>query len=362
MKRRFVITAAICLTLCVGVVLAVAGTSSDPLISLEYLTDTFLPSLLSQAKEQTDTALSSSYAETQQQLNDIQAQFSGEDGTWSTSGTFQSAEYQKGDQVDVTEGSGLLFLEGAASAVPSQGEIIDVTDGTSSGDAVSLTPDHRYLAGEDAAVTVTIRSETAFLCVVGQYAVRDSGETALPFTDVTDTDWYYESVQYAYEHGLFNGIDTHHFAPTNAMTRSMLATVLYRVAGEPSAEGLSNPFSDVAAGAWYETAVTWASSAGVVSGVSASDFAPNTSVTREQLATMLYRYAAVQDGANPSAAGDLSAFSDSGKISSWAGDAMSWAVGKGIITGKSGGILDPGGNASRAEVATMIGRFLNLDA
>ena len=136
----------------------------------------------------------------------------------------------------------------------------------------------------------------------------------------------------------------------------MLATVLYRMAGEPAVTG-SASFTDVAAGQWYTDGITWASQQGVVQGVGDSKFDPNGAITREQLAVMLYRYA---DGETVSA--DMSRFQDRTSISDWALEAMNWAVAQGILSGSDQGLLNPGSVASRAEVATMLMRFIENSA
>lgn len=173
------------------------------------------------------------------------------------------------------------------------------------------------------------------------------------FQDVKTTDWYYQAVQQVTHSGLMNGTDTTTFAPNGAMTRGMLATVLYRMSGETAQAG--SAFGDVESTAYYAQAVQWANDKGVISGTSSGVFSPDQSVTREQLAAMLYRYA----GADAESA-DLSAYTDAGQISSYAADAVSWCISKGILTGSSATTLNPGGTATRAEVATMLTRFQNV--
>ena len=178
----------------------------------------------------------------------------------------------------------------------------------------------------------------------------------LPFTDVREGDWFYDAVAYAYTNELFNGTSATTFSPNSTMTRSMLVTVLWRMEGEPTANS-ANPFADVAAGTWYTDAVVWASSAGIVNGTSAAAFDPDGSVTREQIAAILYRYAKIK-GWDISGASSLSTFLDGPQVSDWAARAVEWAYAEGLITGKDGGRLDPQGQASRAEVATILMRLL----
>ena len=185
-------------------------------------------------------------------------------------------------------------------------------------------------------------------------AVFAQGTMVLPFTDVSTYDWFYEYVKYVYDNGIMDGIDVGVFGPGITTTRAMLVTMLYRVAGEPYVSG-TNDFADVAANTWYTDAVTWASKNGIVTGVDVGVFNPNGAITREQLATILYRYAEYA-GEDVSARASLSRFTDTGSISAYARDAMSWAVAEGILDGRTATELAPTGECTRAEVATMIAR------
>lgn len=185
-------------------------------------------------------------------------------------------------------------------------------------------------------------------------AVFAQGTTVLLFTDVSTYDWFYEYVKYVYDNGIMDGIDVGVFGPGITTTRAMLVTMLYRVAGEPYVSG-TNDFADVAANTWYTDAVTWASKNGIVTGVDVGVFNPNGAITREQLATILYRYAEYA-GEDVSARASLSRFTDTGSISAYARDAVSWAVAEGILDGRTATELAPTGECTRAEVATMIAR------
>lgn len=179
-------------------------------------------------------------------------------------------------------------------------------------------------------------------------------DKTMPFTDVKSNDWYYQSVQYAYDNGLFSGVSHDSFAPSDSMDRSMLVTVLHSLDGKPAAG--KGGFTDVADGAWYANAVAWAAEHGIVSGVSDSAFAPNGAITREQLAVMLYRYAQYK-GYDVSKTADLSGYADQGSISDWAAQAVQWACGSGLMTGRSANSLAPAGTLTRAEAATMLKAF-----
>ena len=174
---------------------------------------------------------------------------------------------------------------------------------------------------------------------------------SLPFTDVSSGEWYYDAVAYVYEKGLMDGTSAVTFDPGAVLTRAMTAQVLWNLAGSPAAPGGAG-FTDVAADAWYAGAVNWAAAQGIVAGYDTGAFGPEDAVTREQLAAMLYRYAGT-----PEPTGGLDGFADKDAASGYAADALCWAVGEGLLTGKDGGRLDPAGTATRAEVAVILMRF-----
>ncbi|MCQ2456641.1 MAG: S-layer homology domain-containing protein, partial [Clostridia bacterium] len=182
-------------------------------------------------------------------------------------------------------------------------------------------------------------------------------DTLVSFIDVKPTSWFKSAVDYVVGRGLMNGVTADRFDPNGSMTRSMLVTVLYRMAGEPEA-GAKVPFTDLRQD-WYKPAVAWAYENGIVNGTSADKFTPNGAVTREQLAAILYRYSEYM-GYDVTSRASLSAFSDAAQVHSWAKTALSWAVGEGLIGGvaKNGGsCLDPLGSATRAQVATILMRY-----
>ena len=189
-----------------------------------------------------------------------------------------------------------------------------------------------------------------------------NGVTAIarfPFTDVVAGTWYYGAAAYAYNNGLFAGMTPTTFAPNATMTRAMLVSVLWRLAGEPAPKA-PNTFVDVPDGAWYTDAVTWAAENGVVSGIGGSRFDPSGFVTREQTAEILYNYAHSK-GYDVSARADLTAFPDAASVSGWAEEALSWANAAGLINGtvRDGQtILDPQGSASRAQVAMILMNYV----
>ena len=178
----------------------------------------------------------------------------------------------------------------------------------------------------------------------------------LPFTDVTSGDWFYDAVAYVYDKGMMEGTTDTTFAPAMNLTRSMIAQVLYNLEERPEAPGAAG-FPDVAADAWYADAVNWAAARGIVKGYDTGAFGPEDSVTREQLAAILYRYAQVKGYDTTRGGMAVREFSDSASISDWAQEAMAWAVNAQVLSGKGNGVLDPQGTATRAEVAQMLMNF-----
>ena len=177
----------------------------------------------------------------------------------------------------------------------------------------------------------------------------------LPFTDVRESDWFYEDVAFAYENGLFAGTSDTTFSPNASMTRAMLVTVLYRLEDQPAVNGRSG-FSDVQYNGYYEDAVTWAADNGIVNGTSASTFSPNANVTREQMAAILYRYAQYKKY-NTAASASLNGFTDHASVSGYAAASLEWAVAEKLINGSAGKLM-PTGNATRAQVAAILHRFV----
>lgn len=189
---------------------------------------------------------------------------------------------------------------------------------------------------------------------------KDNPDTGVnnPFTDVHPDDWFYEAVMFVYQNNLMNGTSATTFSPNDATTRAQIATIFYRMAGSPAVEN-TNPFTDVPYGPgtdWYYDAVLWVQQNGIMQGYGDNLFGPGDPVTREQLAVIFYNYAKFK-GYDTTASGDLSGFTDAGDLSPWAQEAMKWAVGSGVMSGK-GQILDPKGTATRAEIAAMLQNFI----
>ena len=219
-------------------------------------------------------------------------------------------------------------------------EIADVeVDGESVGAVSRYTFEN---VREDHTISATFRQTGA-----------QTEEAQLPFLDVAEGAWYYDAVTYCYENGIMDGTSSVSFAPGMLLNRAMAAQVLYNLADGTASTAAG--FPDVAASAWYADAVNWAAANGYVTGYDNGSFGPEDSLTREQLAVILYRYAG-----SPEPTGSLDGFTDAASASDYAVDALRWAVGEGLLTGKDGGRLDPAGTASRAELAQILARFAQM--
>ncbi len=185
---------------------------------------------------------------------------------------------------------------------------------------------------------------------------ENPGTGANPFTDVFEKDWFYGDVMFVYENGLMLGTSKTLFSPHGTATRGMMATILWRMEGSPAPKG-KNSFTDVVAGKWYADAITWAAENGIFAGYGKDKFGPDDPITREQLAAIFYRYAGYK-GYDLTVKGNLDKFKDADKVTDYAKMAMQWAVSSGLVKGKSGNLLDPQGTATRAEIATMLHRFI----
>lgn len=235
--------------------------------------------------------------------------------------------------VTLTRDDDTLTFSGADS-----GSVV-VSEGNATLESTTITP------GQDVSVSFA-----------GETEQPDEPASDLPYRDVRANDWFYDAVKFVSDEKLMTGTGANTFAPNLTTTRGMIVSILYRLEGGPQING-SSPFTDVKDDDWYGDAVRWAERAGVVSGTSATTFAPNAAITREQLAAILMNYANYKHE-NTSARADLSKYSDAGKISSWANDVMAWAVSKGYISGMTATTLAPQGSATRAQVAAILQRYL----
>ena len=226
--------------------------------------------------------------------------------------------------------------------------------------------DNKYtfrMANCDVTVTVTFKEEGKTTEDTDKEEDKDEENTEtteLNFTDVKESDWFFKGVEYVVDKGIMSGISENEFAPSGKLTRAMLVQMLYNMESRPACDA-ENAFMDVPVGQWYTDAVIWANDAKIVSGMGEGLFAPNMEITREQMVVMLYNYAKYK-GYDVTASADLSAFADTASVSTWAQPAMQWAVAEGYISGMGDNQLAPQGTATRAEIASVIMRFMEATA
>lgn len=224
--------------------------------------------------------------------------------------------------------------------------------------------DNKYtfrMANCDVTVTVTFKEEGKTTEDTDKEEDKDDEETTeLNFTDVKESDWFYKGVAYVVDKDIMSGVSENEFAPSGKLTRAMLVQMLYNMESRPACDA-ENAFMDVPVGQWYTDAVIWANDEKIVSGMGDGLFAPNMEITREQMVAMLYNYAKYK-GYDVTASADLSAFADTASVSAWAQPAMQWAVAEGYISGMGDSQLAPQGTATRAEIASVIMRFMEATA
>lgn len=226
--------------------------------------------------------------------------------------------------------------------------------------------DNKYtfrMANCDVTVTVTFKEEGKTTEDTDKEEDKDDESTEtteLNFTDVKESDWFFKGVEYVVDKGIMSGVSENEFAPSGKLTRAMLVQMLYNMESRPACDA-ENAFMDVPVGQWYTDAVIWANDEKIVSGMGDGLFAPNMEITREQMVAMLYNYAKYK-GYDVTASADLSAFADTTSVSAWAQPAMQWAVAEGYISGMGDSQLAPQGTATRAEIASVIMRFMEATA
>ena len=250
---------------------------------------------------------------------------------------------------DATSDDIIVVKNGNVDLSATANKTVTIQNGTGSEITVSVNGVSKTIA-EDGSETFTYTPST------GGGTPSEPEEPTWPFTDVTEgDDWFYDAVAYVYENGIMAGTDETTFEPTMELNRAMAAQLFYNLEGKPAVTG-DSAFSDVASSHWAVDAITWAAQNDIVAGIGGGLYDPDTDVTREQFAVMLYKYARFK-GYDLTATGDLTQFPDAGSISSWAETALSWANGKGLINGHENGTIDPKGSTIRAQAASIMANF-----
>ena len=323
-----------------------AGTSGDPLISRSYLDGRFKTSLQTDINktlaDATDAAIS--------RLDEL----FGDRAGYSFAPRFIPVSLLSGGSVSLTTGASFILLSGSAALTVSGGTVINVSTGNEVPTGSLIALNERYFCAENTRAEITVRSAAVGL-VEGSYFTDGSVTMPqpLPFGDVAIGAWFYHAVLFVYSNELFSGTTATTFAPNTSMTRGMFVTVLHRLDGRPEAS-VGDGFTDIGnPAAFYFDAVAWANENGIVRGYADGTFQPNRSVTREEMAVIMMRYATYKGRSTSVSGNALDTFSDSSDVSTFAVSSMQWAVSLEIIRG-SGGRLLPGNTATRAEVAQII--------
>lgn len=360
MERRYVRQIFACVlagTVLVGGALALK--KGDSVVSLNYVEDRFQPSAVEEGTEAADAMLQKSYNNAKKELDALQKAYtgSGDEETANYSANLGSRDLSRGDKVTLEAGAGVMVLQGAISVIHN-GAVVDVTAGSETASSSVLTTGHRYLVAEDTTAEFTVHSGLARMGVEGFYVLEEGDGSAAPFVDVADNDWYAEAADYVYHKGLIAGMGDDQFAPGLSMSRAMMVTVFYRLAGSPEEQmnAATTSFTDVKDGSWYAPYVRWGADQGVTSGTGNGTFSPDMQVTRQQVAVMLYGFASRSLGLTLSGQADLSVYSDSAAVADWAQEALSWAIANDIMAGNNGQ-LQPEQDATRAQVAMVLKNF-----
>ena len=280
---------------------------------------------------------------------------------------FQRNDDQGGTQSSGGGGGGYLKKYVVSVSKTENGTVKLSQSSVTSGNSLTITavPDEGYVVSDMLINGKSVGRQTVYTI----NSVKENIEvkvifaekTELPFTDVIEADWFFENVKYAYENGLLNGVSETEFGPQIEMTRAMLVTVLHRAEGEPAVDK-SITFADVDENAYYANAVAWAQSNGIVNGITDSEFAPDTNITREQIAVIMFRYAKykgydVSVGENT----NILSYDDAESISGYAVEAVQYASGSGLMKGKTETTINPKDNATRAEIAAILQRFIETN-
>jgi len=320
------------------------GSSGNPLMTLSDLNGQFADTLRTDISASLDGA-----GQAMDKLDEIYMKYIG----YSFAAGFTRLSLAEGNAVELTTGSSFILLSGSAALTVQAGAVINVSTGTESASGSQLALYQRYFCVEETRAKVTVSS--ASTGQVDGYYFTDATppKPPLPFIDISESDWYYGAVEFVYEQGLYSGTSVNTFSPRTPMTRGMFVTVLHRLDGLP-ATGEGGMFPDVTDPAHYcYNAVTWANANNIVTGYTDGTFRPDDSITREQMAVTMYRYAIYKSRDMASTGVVFDEFPDRGGVSDYAVDALQWAVTWRIINGSDGMIL-PKNTATRAEVAMII--------
>ena len=366
MKKQFKLLLALALALAavLAVGIGAALAPEDSLLTLNYLTEKFIPTAREHGDQAVEQKLQGAYDDWKKSLDQVQTDLNaalGREAGVLYSTALSPADWHEGQKLTLTTGCGFLMQEGVAK-VSHNGAVIDVGEGTEVPSGSLLQDNHRYLVGEDTLAQVEVLSGEARLGLQGEYTHTEGKEKHMPFYDVSTLDWFYQPVSFVYDKGYFSGVGEHEFGGSTVMTRAMVMTVFYRMAGSPQAEmerAAEVTFRDVPEDAWFAPYVKWAFAQGITSGTSETTFSPDDKINREQFVQMLYSFSTKRLGLTLDSRADLESFQDQAEISDWAREAVSWAVSEQILGSVSPDkpVLRTKGNSDRVAVAVMLLTF-----
>lgn len=352
------LAAACCLA--VGLRGSAANDGAPAPVSLGYLQNTFLPELEKGMAQRAEEGTRGTYDAALAQVDALgNARAAGgttpSEGGWTVTETPCPNLFNGGDTLTLDEGGSFLWLAGVGTAGTG---LVDATAGEEVPQGGKLTAGHRYLNGQEGAIAqVTFRSDRAQAAPAGRWSLTDRGQDVTHFFDLCRTDWFYDGVRWALDQGIFQGTSATAFTPDGIVDRATMVTLLFRLAGSPEIS-YQGTFSDVPAGQWYTAGAEWAAANGIAGGGGSGLFVPAGTVDREELVQMFYRLAGYLK-MDTTVSTSLDDFLDGDQVSPDALDAVSWAVGTGVMKGGDGS-LQLRGTSTRAQVALIIQRFQTL--
>ena len=346
LKKMIAAGTVLLMLICIATVSASTGSIDNPLITRSYLDGAFADSLRSDAASAFDNAMDRAMS----RLDDIYRNYM----RYNFSPRFSAISLAGGDTLTLSSGGSFILLSGTAALTLTSGTVMNISAGSEVPSGSVLIQYQRYFCTEN--TTCVITADSALTGQVDGYYLASNAGAPVPdrvFADVSETDWFFTAVDYVYKRSLFAGTSANMFSPAMPMTRGMFVTVLYRLDGRPE-PGAGGDFADVIdPSLYYYDAVAWANANRIVTGYTDGTFQPDRSITREEMAAIMYRYAAYK-GRNMQTPGDAyDTFPDNGDVSSYADAAMRWSVSWEIIRGSNGSLL-PKNTATRAEVAQII--------
>ncbi len=354
-NRRSVMAMGLAGLLLAGTVYAI--TEGDAILTQDYVDDTLVPQMEAAVTQHIQDYMEEGYTASVAQLDAVQLDgvTQLEEAILGESTSIVPVDFGQGDRLTLSQGASLLVTDGRAQ-LTHDGVVVDATTGETCASGSYTQTGHRYIVAENTTCTVTVVSGLAKLGYEGSYRYSSGTGKNHPFYDVYSFDSYNDGVTFVYSNGLFNGVGDGRFAPADSMTRAMVMTVLYRLAGEPADQlaAADVAFSDVPEGEWYSDPIFWGASQGVTQGVGGGLFAPDDSVTLVQMIQFLYNFGE-KLGLDMSGTADLSTVTGGDTVPDWGTEAAQWAVANGIWIYS---LSDR--TAMRAEVAVMVTNFAQL--